>query len=284
MRKKILGLTCFLVVLASFFLIAFAGLPATFPFRALTYNIRYADDRPVSDWQARKAAVVSQIVKQSSDVFGLQEAMIGQINDIANAMPSYAWIGLGRDDGKEKGEFSPLFYRTDRFQAVDYGTFWLSATPSLAGSRGWDAACNRVATWAKLKRVIDGKQILVMCTHFDHMGDTARLESAKLVLRVIDSLGNNMPTLLLGDFNCEPGSAPYQVLVKQLKDSRLLARQVSGPMHTYTGFEVGAIPGEQIDHLFVRNVKMIASFHVDDYHQANYYPSDHLPVTMEMTW
>lgn len=251
----------------------------------LTYNIRWAnpDDTP-NTWNLRKYKVFSVIKEAKPDVFGLQEALYEQVQDMEKAFPDYARVGVGRDDGDTAGEFSPLFFDEHKYKLLSSGTFWLSQTPSVTGSRGWDAACNRVVTWVHLKAYKTGKVFFVFCTHFDHMGEIARRNSATLILKAVDSLTGNNPAILVGDFNSVPGSEPYRLITDQSNPNHLLnsrdnCKKPSGPKYTYTGFKVGAQPGEQIDYIFLKNKIQVVSFRVNNTNNGEYYPSDHLPVS-----
>lgn len=276
----------------SILLLAFgfsSGLYASDPvIKVLTYNIRWAnpDDAP-NTWSARKQNVFSIIRNSKADVFGLQEAILEQVTDLENAFPDFARVGVGRDDGKTAGEYSPLFFNEHKYKMITSGTFWLSQTPMVAGSRGWDAACNRVVTWVKLKEYKSGKVFFAFCTHFDHMGEIARRNSANLLLKAVDSLAGINPAIVLGDFNSKPDSEPYQIITnksdpKHLLDAKENCKKPVGPKYTYTGFKVGALPGERIDYIFLRNKIKVLSFRVNDSNNGNYYPSDHLPVSAEL--
>lgn len=274
--------TILLVCLFSFSSFTYAKNPVI---NVLTYNIRLAnpDDTP-NTWDARKLKVFSLIREAKPDVFGLQEPLHQQVTDIENAFSDYTMVGVGRDDGKEAGEYSPLFFNAHKFKMLSSATFWLSQTPSETGSRGWDAACNRVVSWVQLKDYKTGKVFFVFCTHFDHLGEIARRNSAKLLLQAIDSLSGKNPVIVLGDFNSKPGSEPYQIITDEsnpnhLIDSREICKKPAGPKYTYTGFIVGAQPGEQIDYIFLKNKVKVLSFRVNNSNNGNYYPSDHLPVS-----
>lgn len=251
----------------------------------LTYNIRFAnpDDKP-NTWEARKENVFNQIRKANPDVFGLQEVLNEQVKDVEIAFPGFKRVGVGRDDGKEAGEYSPLFYKADQFSLKGSGTFWLSQTPEVEGSRGWDAACNRVVTWVKLKHTESGKEFFVFCTHFDHMGVVARRKSAELLLRAVDSLSFQNQAVIVGDFNATPDSEPYILLTQKTNphhfvDSQSICNSVVGPSYTYTGFKVGGIPGERIDYIFLKGNAKVISMQVNNFNNGEYYPSDHLPVS-----
>jgi len=253
--------------------------------KVLTYNIRLATpaDAP-NTWSARKTKVFSLIREAKPDVFGLQEALNEQVTDMEKAFPNFSRVGVGRDDGKQSGEYSPLFFNSKKYKMLSSGTFWLSQTPSVAGSRGWDAACNRVVSWIQLKEAKSGNTFFVFCTHFDHMGEIARRNSAKLLLHAIDSLSGKKPAVIIGDFNSTPGSEPYRIITDKsnplyLTDASLIASNTIGPEYTYTGFKVGGQPGEKIDYIFIKGISVVDSFTVNMSNNGEYYPSDHLPVS-----
>jgi len=251
----------------------------------LTYNIRYAnpEDTP-NTWAARKQNVFNLIRQAKPDVFGVQEALKGQVADIETAFTEFSRVGVGRDNGKDSGEFSPLFYKTKKYNLHASGSFWLSQTPSVPGSRGWDAACNRVVTWIHLEDRKTGNEFLVFCTHFDHKGQEARRNSAKLLISAVDSLAADLPVIVLGDFNSSPVSEPYQLITYpanplHLIDARTICAVANGPDYTYTGFKVGGIQGERIDYIFLKGITRVDLFTVNPENNGEYYPSDHLPVS-----
>lgn len=251
----------------------------------LTYNIRLLNpaDAP-NTWSARKLKVFSLISAAKPDVFGLQEPVYEQLKDVEHAFPDYVRVGVGRDDGKDAGEYSPLFFNEHKYKMISSGTFWLSQTPSAAGSRGWDAACNRVVSWVQLKDYKTGKVFFAFCTHFDHMGEIARRNSAKLLLHAVDSLSGNNPAVVLGDFNSKPDSEPYKILTDEsnpehLFDARENCKKPAGPKYTFTGFKVGEQPGERIDYILLKNKIKVLSFRVNNKSNGIFYPSDHLPVS-----
>jgi endonuclease/exonuclease/phosphatase family metal-dependent hydrolase len=258
-------------------------------FKVMTYNIRFNNPGDgVNAWPERKDKVFEVVKAAEPDVFGLQEALIGQINDFQQAMPGYKWVGAGREDGKEGGEFSPVFFNATRFKAYVSGTFWLSQTPTVPGVKGWDAACNRVVSWVKLNDFKNGKTFFLFNTHFDHMGNIARKESARLLLHAIDSLAGGMSVIVTGDFNATPESEPVQILIgstseiKPLIDSKELAEKRTGPAYSFTGFEYAKIVGELIDYVFVKNISKVHDHSIIDTHYGDYYPSDHLPVIVSL--
>ena len=279
-----------LAILALFLVLSIAFNPFTINAQSislniLTYNIRLINpgDAP-NTWNARKQKVFSLISVAKPDVFGLQEPLYEQVKDIEHAFPDYTRVGVGRDDGKEAGEYSPLFFNEHKFKMLSSGTFWLSQSPSVSGSRGWDATCNRVVSWVQLKDYKTGKVFFVFCTHFDHMGEIARRNSAKLLLHAVDSLSGKNPVMVVGDFNSKPDSEPYHILTdtsnpEHLLDARENCKNPVGPKYTYTGFSVGAQPGDRIDYIFLKNKVKALSFRVNNKSDGIYYPSDHLPVS-----
>lgn len=277
-RKIVLGV-CLSVFLTANYLNGFAQQIAI---KVLTYNIRFSNpDDGDNYWPKRSDAVLTMLAEQQPDVFGLQEALLSQVQDFENAFKGYRRAGVGRDDGKNGGEFSPIFYNSGKFTCLASGTLWLSQTPNIAGSRGWDAACNRVLTWVRLQDKKTNKTVVVFNTHFDHMGQIARQQSAYLILRSVDSLANGLPSIVMGDFNALPDSEPIRLLTSpgQLVDSRTLCTTPEGPNYTFTGFEVTEKEGELIDYIFVKGIQHINLHKTIVAKRGQYYLSDHLPVT-----
>jgi endonuclease/exonuclease/phosphatase family metal-dependent hydrolase len=258
-------------------------------FRVLTYNIRLdttADG--VNQWGKRKERVADLLRKQAPTVFGVQEALHNQMLDLQALMPDYAWYGAGRDDGKSKGEFSAIFYKKEYLMAQDSGTFWLSETPTVPGSKSWDAAITRVCSWVKLK-VNDSHQrnFFVFNTHFDHIGETARLNSMKLIAQKIKEIAGADPYVLMGDFNCEPKSPPYAVTQDKslwnLTDAWASdTTNVKAQPCTFTGFKVEGAECRRIDYIFLSPFFKVESCRIIDENDGQHFPSDHLPVVADL--
>jgi endonuclease/exonuclease/phosphatase family metal-dependent hydrolase len=271
------------------FLVAMLPLGDAYSFRVMSYNIRYDT---VSDghnqWSLRKDNVVNLIRLRVPDLFGLQEALPRQIADLNAALPAYRYYGVGDRDGKTRGEFAPIFYRADRFDLLDSGTFWLSKTPTKPGSEGWDAAATRICSWVKLRDRRTYQTFYHFNTHFDSKGRTARLESARLILTQTKVIaGFSTPTILTGDFNASPSSDAYHTFITntQFKDSKNLSQKSHcGPDSTFSTFVVGNQMGKSIDHIFVtsQDFKILQHGTLTDSNNG-FYPSDHLPVLAEIT-
>ncbi|GIV62268.1 MAG: endonuclease [Rhodothermaceae bacterium] len=260
-----------------------ASAPAQ-PLRVMTFNIRYDNPQDGENaWPHRKERVASTIRFHGTDVAGLQEALRHQIDTLAAHLPAYAWLGVGRDDGHDGGEFSPIFYRKDRLIPVEHGTFWLSPTPDVPGSKGWDAALPRIATWAVFEDRTTGRRFLFMNTHFDHRGETARTESARLLAAHLAERAGTMPVVLAGDFNFTPDAPGYALLTEKLADARKRTETPPhGPEGTFTGFEAGTSTPRRIDYLFTGAGIRVLRYGVLAECEDGRYASDHLPVLAEL--
>ncbi len=253
--------------------------------RVMTFNIRYNNPGDGEHaWPHRKERVASVIRFHEADLVGVQEALNGQIDDLEALLPAYAWIGVGRDDGVAAGEFSPIFYRQDRFEVVEQATFWLSETPEVPGSKSWDAAITRIVTWGRFRDKTTEEVFYLFNTHFDHRGEQARTQSARLLLEKIDALAGEAPVIVTGDFNVVPTTQAYRVMVTELEDAR--HRSVTpphGPDETYFGFTVEAgEEGRRIDYIFVHPDVRVQHYGVLTDHWNGHFPSDHLPVLAEV--
>ena len=221
-----------------------------------TFNVRY--DNPadsMNNWQYRKDRVADFVKSQNLDVVGMQEVLHNQLEDLKARLPEYTEVGVGRDDGKTQGEYSPLFFKKDRFDLLDSNTFWLSQYPDSVGFIGWDGACTRIATWAKLKDKNSGRIIMAVNTHFDHVGTEARTKSALLIIDKIKEIVGEQPAVLTGDFNVSDKWDAYQTITTNefvMKDAFKIAEKKEGVDYTFHDF--GRIPAdscEKIDYIFV---------------------------------
>ncbi len=264
-------------------LLAVSGVCLAVEAKLISYNIRYDNPADGADaWPHRKAAVAALLRRQAPDVFGLQEALPNQIDELGAALPEYGWFGVGRDAGGI-GEGVPVFYRKDRFTLLQSDTFWLSETPELP-SRGWDAALNRICTYGQFEDKLSLRRLWVINCHFDHAGITAGLESARLVLSRIEFINPDAePLVLMGDFNAEPESAPIVLLKQYLSDSRNSSRSPPiGPSGTFSGFTADSDLSRRIDYLFTDNQVVVLDHQVLDDTVNGRYPSDHLPISVRV--
>jgi len=252
--------------------------------KVMSFNIRLnVDSDKENSWTNRKQDAVDLLSYYHPDYFGVQEALPEQMKDIKNGLKNYDYVGVGRDDGKEKGEFSAIFYDTERLQVMKSGTFWLSETPEKP-SRGWDADYNRVCTYAVFKDKKSKKEFLAMNLHFDHVGNVARVKSADLILKKIKEINpKNLPLTLSGDFNLTDDTEPIKIISQNLKDSFYNSEKKHyGPKGTFTAFNVTEVPQDRIDYIFVKGFKIKSNRHINDRRENLLYPSDHFPVLTEL--
>jgi len=262
----------------------------------MTFNIRFANKGDGEhDWDHRRPLVASIIRFHEVDLLGVQEALRSQLDDMVSDMPEYDWFGVCRTDGSTQprpdGEFSAILYRKDRFEKLAGNTFWLSQTPEKIGSVGWDAALPRIVTWVKFKDRQTGKIFFHFNTHFDHIGEQARAESAKLILRKIKEIVGDGEVILTGDFNCGETEPPYKNITDtsasfHMTDAMTISRiPHHGPMATFAGtFQISGLIDHRIDFIFVRgNVEVLRHAVISDNWNGNL-ASDHLPVMAQVRW
>ena len=249
--------------------------------RWATFNMRL--DTPadsLNNWKYRKERVAQYIQDMKLDVVGTQEVLQNQFNDLKSLLPDFEGVGVARDDGKETGEYSAVFYRKSVFDALDSGTFWLAENPDSVGMMGWDAACIRVATWAKLQHKATGKIVMAVNTHFDHVGKVARRESALLIIRKIKEIVGDRPAVLTGDFNVTDQSEAYNTIVSNefvLLDAHKVAEKVGGVSYTFHDFDRREMEKRsKIDFVFVTpQIKVLQSEVTQEVKEALL--SDHNP-------
>ncbi len=251
----------------------------------MTWNIRYNNPGDsINAWPNRKESVFTLIREVHPALIGMQEVLAGQLEDLNKALPQYASFGVGRDDGKNQGEFGPILYDQSRFRFLNGDFFWLSESPDKPGKLGWDAVCARMVTWVRLIDQTTGDTLCFFNTHFDHIGVKARLMSSKLLVRSADSLAGKHPAIITGDFNSTLKDSPYQVITGAgFQDSKLVSEtEPKGPEYTFTGFRVYGKPGDRIDYIYLKNTKPVKSYIVRDESLNGFYPSDHLPVIIHL--
>ena len=220
-----------------------------------TFNMRYDNpDDSLNNWQYRKERIAQFIKDQKVEIVGTQELLQNQVDDLKALLPEYDMVGVARDNGKDEGEYAAIFYLRDRFDALDSNNFWLCENPDSVGMKGWDAACTRIATWAKMQDKATGKIFMAVNTHFDHVGEVARRESALLIISKIKEIVGDRPALLTGDFNVDSTSNAYETITTNefvLNDSRKVAKAVEGADYTWHDFS--KLPAEErgiIDFIF----------------------------------
>jgi endonuclease/exonuclease/phosphatase family metal-dependent hydrolase len=251
----------------------------------MTFNIRLntkADS--LNAWLYRKDKVASQILFHDVQLLGVQEALHDQMIDLKERLPQFKYVGVGRDDGKEKGEYSAIFYDTARLQVLESKTFWLSLTPEVPGSKSWDAAITRIVTWAKFKDRKTGKTFFAFNTHFDHIGKEARRESARLLLQKVASIAGKTRAVITGDFNAVPNDEPIQVIMDKTNALHLInAKDVStiphyGPTGTFNAFGTKERDDQPIDYIFLKGAWKVAKHATISQTWNGRFASDHFSV------
>ncbi len=254
------------------------------PLELITYNIRMNTPGDGEHaWPLRREDVASLFRFHRVDIFCVQEALPDQMDDLEEAFPGFAYEGVGRDNGKREGEFSAVFYNTSRFEKLDGGTFWLSETPEEC-SFGWDAACRRICSWVELKERETGRKLHVFNTHFDHLGDTARKESAALILGRIEEIAGFIGNVVLcGDLNLTPESKPIRLIGEKLNDSFEFSELPAyGSVATFHGFTYDDPPQRRIDYVFVSDAIRVKRYGALTDSRDRAFFSDHLPVLVTL--
>lgn len=250
-------------------------------FNVMSYNIRYNNPHDSENWWGhRKEAAVELIKDNDPLVLGVQEAVHSQMMYLDKHLEEYDFIGVGRDDGEEAGEYSAVFYH-ESLTVLNQGTFWLSQTPKEV-SKDWDAALPRICTYGEFE--LDGKTFWIFNTHFDHRGVQAREESAKLIVQKIQEITEEGDTVILtGDFNTTSDKAPYAAITSYMLDGAKASQtRPEGPIGTFSGFDLEAELNDRIDYIFFRNAEISTYSHLDNKRPNGLWVSDHLPVLMRV--
>ncbi|MGF7037877.1 endonuclease/exonuclease/phosphatase family protein [Mucilaginibacter lappiensis] len=252
-----------------------------------TYNLRYANPRDTGNMWVNRAPIVASLIQfHDFDIFGTQEGLLNQLQDINAALPQYERYGLGRDDGKDAGEHSAIFFKKDRFKLLNKGDFWLSQTPEKP-SLGWDAiCCNRICSWVYLQDKQSKKKFYFFNAHYDHQGKVAREESSKLILERIKTIAGKEPVILTGDFNGSHESSWYQRVATSglMVDTYSKTARPYANNASFNGFKRSVPGNEIIDHIFTTEAFVVKRWGIltDSYHGK--YPSDHFPVLSEINF
>jgi endonuclease/exonuclease/phosphatase family metal-dependent hydrolase len=275
----------FLLTLSMIF--SFAGMAQDL--NVMTFNIRYNTSRDSLDaWPNRKDFVASQVLFHDAHIVGVQEALHDQMTDLQERLPRFKYAGVGRDDGKEKGEYSAIFYDTTRLQALQSKTFWLSETPEVAGSKGWDAQITRIVTWVKFRDRKTKKTFYAFNTHFDHIGKIARKESAKLLLQKVHEIAGNTPAVVTGDFNAKPVDEPIQVIMDKNNPLHLIdSKEISqtphyGPVGTFNAFGPSEREDQPIDFIFLKGKWKVMKHATISQIWKGHFASDHFSVFAQL--
>lgn len=269
---------CALLLLSA---IAFAQRKGS-PIKVITYNIRLnvASDG-INAWPNREANVKALVEFHDADILCVQEALPEQF-DALLANSNFDVVGVGREDGKRKGEFSAVYFDRDRFTKKDGGTFWLSQTPEVP-SKGWDAVLPRICSWVRLYDKTNKKEFLVFNTHYDHVGVKARIESAKLIKAKIQQIAPSLPVIYTGDLNVTPETEAITTIKSFLSDAKEISKEKPyGPEGTFNGFNFNSDLKDRIDYVFVNQGFKVQKFAVLSDSKDKRYPSDHLPVFVEL--
>lgn len=277
------------LLLACCLICLFLHTKAQEPINIMTFNIRLdVVSDSLNSWQYRKEKVASQVLFHETDILAVQEALHNQILDLQQSLKEYKYTGVGRENGKTRGEYSAIFYKTKRFELLKEATFWLSETPEISGSKSWDAAITRIVSWAKFRDRMTKKTFFVFNTHFDHIGKIARNESAKLLLKAVDSLAGRSIAILTGDLNAHPKDEPIKIITDKNNPIHLTdTKEVSltphyGPTGTFNGFGTKERNDDPIDYIyFNRGVKVLQHGTLSQSWQGRF-SSDHFPVWVKV--
>jgi endonuclease/exonuclease/phosphatase family metal-dependent hydrolase len=279
MKKFIyITLTCLLL----------SGMAFSQQLNVATYNLRYdnAQDSVKGNGWKERYPVIAQIIQFNDlDVFGTQEGKFHQLNNLADAMPGYKWIGIGRDDGKQAGEHSAIFYKATKFKILKQGNFWLS-TITDRPNKGWDAVLPRICTWAQFQDIKTGFKFYFFNLHMDHVGVQARKESVHLVLSKIKEMANNQATIFTGDFNVDQHNESYIEVLSTgvLKDCFDLAPIKLANSNSFNGFRLDQPGDARIDHIFVTKQFDVKRYAILTDTNHGKLPSDHYPVVAIMNY
>jgi len=257
----------------------------------MTFNIRYnTKNDSLNAWPYRKDNAASQIQFHNVHILGVQEALHEQIMDLSQSLSQYKYVGVGRDDGKTKGEYSAIFYDTTRLKLLGSSTLWLSLTPDVPGSKSWDAAITRIVTWAKFTDLRSKKTFFVFNTHFDHIGKEARRESARLLKQKVKDIAGDNPVVITGDFNSKPFDDPIKILVDSPDKNKFIdTKTISltphyGPQGTFNGFTSKEIDNEPIDFIFLKGKWKVLQHATLSQTWGGRFSSDHFPVFAKLSF
>lgn len=253
--------------------------------RVMTFNLRYitSEDRGPREWTARRDAAAAAIRDDQPDFVGVQEAFRAMLDDLHERLPGFSEIGVGREDGKTKGEYAAILYRNDRWEALESGTFWLSDTPDIPGSATWGNKVTRICTWARFRHLETKREIALFNAHYDHQSQPARERASEMILKRIQSLSGGPPVVMTGDLNATPDNPAIISLttgIPPLTDAWASLNPGASPATSGTFHDFTAKPdGPRIDYILttsgiaVRESAILRPTGTDGHP-----PSDHFPV------
>jgi endonuclease/exonuclease/phosphatase family metal-dependent hydrolase len=278
-RARLSCLAVLLVILSVVSEAASAQLAPREPISVMSFNIRYGTAKDgENEWTRRRTMLFDLVREQDADLIGLQEALDFQVDEITAAVPGYATIGVGRDDGGARGEFAAILFRKNRFRVAEAGTFWFSDTPAVPGSKSWGNNITRICTWARLIDR-DGRGFVVYNVHLDHQSQPSRERSTLLLRERIDARSFAAePVVVTGDFNVGEKNPALATLVGPFVDTYRVVRPQETSVGTFTGFKFGNIDGEKIDYILVHPGTEVMHADIVRFTREQRYPSDHFPV------
>lgn len=260
-------------------------------FRVMSYNVRNSNAQDGEDaWPKRVDFFFDTVTGFDADLIGFQEVLAIQYDEIAKRLTGYGFSGVARDDGKRKGEWSMVAYRKERFEAVGQGDFWLSETPTVIGSKSWDAALTRICSWVRLREKATGRELVFANTHFDHKGVVARQEASRVLSKQLSEIAKGVPAILTGDLNINEDNPAYGVLVRPDVAGAIRWIDAYRTMHptrkpdeaSFHAFK-GVTTGSRIDFVFHTSHFTATASEIDRTSRNGRYPSDHYAVTAVLT-
>lgn len=278
-----LNLSIMKYILAIFLLIFTNDTIKAQSYNLMSYNIKFANETDgENSWSYRKVNLLDQLKFYQPDIFGVQEALEVQVNFFKDNLKSYNYVGKGRDDGKTKGEYSAIFYDSNKFRVKEENTFWLSETPDVV-SVGWDASMERICTYARFEDLDTKTKFWVFNAHLDHVGPESRKNALDLISRKIKkSVPSHEAVILMGDFNIEPDSEALHTVNAKLNDAKLISEVDFGPKGTYNGFNLSSPLDRRIDYIYVSKEVKVKKYAVLSSVIDSRFISDHFPVYVEI--
>ncbi len=276
-KRKLKTIKKFLLTIITLFLLSHTVQAQIY--KLITFNIRYDNklDKE-NNWNKRRTGIANFIHHFHPAILGIQEGLYNQVNFLDSSLTDCSYIGVGRKDGKKKGEYSAIFYDRIKINIIKQSTFWLSETPDTS-SIGWDAALERICTYGLFEDQKSKTKFWVFNTHFDHIGKRARERSARLILNRIYRINKyNLPLVLMGDLNAAPNEKPVRIFSSKLDIAQKISRTpLQGPSGTFNGFSMDPVV-RKIDYFFTKGIEVQTYAHIDARLPNGNYLSDHLPV------